>query len=241
MVAGGTTTLTGLNPTVAGTLSSVEIYDPTTGTWSPGPSLGGARLAPALTSLPNTDMMVTGGIEIGFFGPQPASAVSTTAVEFYSLAANSWSPGPSMNGGRGGHVYNTVTLLDGRILLTGGQLVSSIQTMANAPVTATVDIYDPVSNSWTASSMISARAQHAATVLADGRVVVTGGAQGSLGAPTPIAGVELFDPVTNTWTAQPNLLTPRSGHVAHLQPDGLLVLFGGRAAAPLASISTLHF
>ena len=90
--------------------------------------------------------------------------------------------------------------------------------------------------------MLAARSLHSATVLTDGRVAVCGGAQGTLLAPISIRNVELFNPGTNSWTNQPLLLAAKSGHAAYLQPDGLLILFGGQSATTTTtSIDTLHF
>lgn len=243
MVAGGTSTLMpDVLAAIGGTQNSVEIWNPATGNWSPGPSLGGRRLGPALSLLPNGRMMVSGGVEVSFLFGLPVGAVSTTAVQIYNPATNAWSNGASMQSGRAGHHYNQVTLANGRVLMTGGVLVPSLLGATNAAPIAGAEFYDQPSNTWTSVPMGTARSLHSATLLADGRVAVCGGAQGTLTAPTSIDGVEVFDPGTNGWTVQPPLASPRSAHAAALQPDGLLVLFGGQAAAGTASsIETLHF
>ncbi|MFK7742179.1 MAG: Kelch repeat-containing protein [Planctomycetota bacterium] len=245
MVAGGTSTLTpDITAAVTSTLRSAEIYDPATGTWSGTSSLGGNRLAPALTQLAGTgDVLATGGIEITFVFGFPIGATSTTNVQRWNPSSGSWSNGPNMAQGRAGHQYNQVTLNDGRVLLTGGVLVPSLLNAASAAPIQGAEIYDPVANSWQTANMSTARALHSATVLGDGRVAVCGGAQGTLTAPTSLDTVEVFDPTTNTWAAAPSLTGGvRASHTAELLPDGTLVLIGGQGgSATTPTVETLRF
>lgn len=242
MVTGGTSTLVDLVSTISGTLRTVEIFNPATGTWSPGPAIGGHRLGPALTLLPNTLVMCSGGLQVTFIFGLPFAATSTTAVQFWNPSTNSWSAGPNMNHGRAGHQYNQVTLNSGRVLMTGGINVTSLTNAANAAPINGAEVYDPVANAWLAANMTTARGLHSANLLPDGRVAICGGAQGTLTVPVPIDGVELFDPSTNSWTTLPPLNGPRSGHAAGVTPDGTLLLFGGQGATTtLTSIETLRF
>lgn len=242
LVTGGTSSLADTTAAITGVLSSVELYNPTTNTWSSGPAIGGRRLAPALTRLPNNNIMVSGGVQVGFLFGIPISAVSTTAVQFYNPTSNSWSNGPAMRQGRAGHHYNQVTLANGRVLLTGGINVPDLLNAANASSIQNAEYYDPASNSWTAVNMPTVRSLHSATLLPDGTVVVCGGGQGTLTAPVSIDNVERFDPATNTWTALAPLATARASHAAVLQPDGLLVLIGGMSTtASLGTVEVLHF
>lgn len=239
LVAGGTSSLSDLVTAISSVQSSVEIYNPATGTWSNGPAMGGRRLGVALTRLPNNQVMVSGGVQVGFLLGLPISAVSTTAVQFYNPTTSSWSNGPAMHQGRAGHHDNQVVLGNGRVLLTGGVYVPDLINAANAASIAAAEYYDPASNSWTASTMASARSLHSATLMADGSVLVCGGGQGTFTAPVPIANVERYDPGNNSWSPQSPLTTPRAGHAAVLQPDGLLILFGGQgSAATESSIET---
>jgi hypothetical protein len=241
MVAGGTSSLVDTTAAITNTLNTTQFYDPNTGTWSNGPNLGGRRLAPALTLLSNNQVMVSGGVEVGLFLGIPVSAVSTTAVQRWNPATNAWTNGPAMPVGRAGHQYNQVTLADGRVLLTGGTFVPNLLGAANATPVAAADVYNPTTNSWQSTTMASPRALHTATRLPNGDVLVCGGAQGTLTAPSSIDGVELFSASGNGWTTLPNLTSPRSGHVAAALPDGTVVLVGGQgAAATLTSVETVR-
>jgi hypothetical protein len=243
MVAGGTSTLQpDVVAAITGTLNTVEIWNPATGTWSAGPNIGGNRLAPALTLLSTNQVLVSGGVQVGFLFGVPLSASSTTATQRWNPTTNTWSAGASMAAGRAGHHYNQVTLVDGRVLMTGGVNVPSLLNATAAAPIQGAEAYNPTTNTWATYTMPNVRTLHSATRLADGRVVVAGGAQGTLLAPVSIANVDVFIPATNSWSTMPALTAPRAGQVAELMPDGTLVLFGGQGAATTTNtIETIRY
>jgi hypothetical protein len=72
---------------------------------------------------------------------------------------------------------------------------------------ASAELYDPASNGWTpVPKMTSVRSFHTATLLADGKVLVTGGQSTFTGNAT--ASAELYDPASNTWTLEASLPPP---------------------------------
>jgi len=79
-------------------------------------------------------------------------------------------------------------------------------------------------------SMSAPRAAHTATLLPDGRVLVTGGL-GSGGT------TEIYDPSAMSFSPGPPLLQPRAGsHTATLLPDGRVLIAGGwQDGRPLAT------
>jgi len=64
------------------------------------------------------------------------------------------------------------------------------------------------------------RAGHTATLLDNGRVLITGG----YNATQRLASVELYDPVTGTSMLVGTMLMPRYAHTATLLPDGKVVI-----------------
>jgi len=72
-----------------------------------------------------------------------------------------------------------------------------------------------------AGNMTMARTGHTATLLLNGKVLITGGSR------ERPASAELFDPVTNTFTRTGNMTTARFGNSATLLPDGRVLIVGG--------------
>lgn len=238
MVAGGTTNFTDLATAITGVLNSVEIYNPATNTWAAGPAIGGRRLLPSLTRLSTGRMLVAGGIEVTLLFGIPIAVTSTNKAQLYNPATNSWSNAANMPVGRAYHQDNQLTLADGRVLLSGGVLVPDLVNAANAASIANADLYNPTTNAWTATTMSRARTAQSVVQLANGLVIVCGGAEGLLSAPVTIDAVASLDPITNVWTDLAPLTAARAGHTAAVLPDGLLVLLGGSGDT---SGEALHF
>ena len=76
-------------------------------------------------------------------------------------------------------------------------------------------------------SMMDAREEHAATLLIDGRVLVTGGSN-STGT---LATAEICDPASATFTLTGNMTTARSQHTATLLSGGKVLVVGGADAS----------
>ncbi|CAN5748621.1 hypothetical protein BH20VER1_BH20VER1_15530 [soil metagenome] len=73
-------------------------------------------------------------------------------------------------------------------------------------------------------SMQQARLWHTATLLRNGKVLVTGG-----GVAGEIGTAEIYDPTTGTWSGTGSLVRPRAFHTATLLPNGKVLIAGGIA------------
>jgi hypothetical protein len=140
------------------------------------------------------------------------------SVERWTAKADGFAPAGSP---RTAHRDGTLTALpDGRALLAGGADEPS-----RGHWTAQCDVYDPVTNAWTATGDLHiARRGHTTTLLPDGRVLVAGG-QGK--GERPIAELEVWDPKTGAWTIAGRLREPRSYHAAVLLPGSRVMFVGG--------------
>jgi N-acetylneuraminic acid mutarotase len=81
-------------------------------------------------------------------------------------------------------------------------------------------------------SLLTARLDHTATTLADGRILVVGGEQRfEVGdedvRAEALRSVELYLPAAGLWTQAAPLHQARAGHRALLLPDGTVLIFGG--------------
>src|SRR5439155_2808421 len=92
---------------------------------------------------------------------------------------------------------------------------------------ASAELYDAQTNTWAATgSMTTPRLNHAATLVPDGRVLVTGGqSNGGLGLYLDTA--EAYEPVTGQWTAVASMSSPRAFHAMVTLPNGKAAVTGG--------------
>jgi Galactose oxidase, central domain/Kelch motif len=174
-------------------LSSTELYDPTTNTFAPPtstPSMNDQREYATATVLPNGKVLIAGG-EIYFEGV-------LYSAELYVPATNTFAPSTSMPTMNHGHILATATLLaNGQVLIAGGQDLVAPHLYNTLNDT---ELYDPGTNTFALSSstplMNTARDSAAATLLPNGEVLIAGG-QSIVGAPPHLiflSSTELYSP-----------------------------------------------
>jgi hypothetical protein len=138
-----------------------------------------------------------------------------------------------------GLLSQTTGLANGRVLFTGGIDVATGQPTANAAV------YDPATQTTTTLAMGAARAGHGASLMNDGRVLVTGGLLTfNLADPLSLfqgiqATTEIFDPATNTFAPGPNMLEARAMHSSTTLTNGNVLIAGGLTLLPIVNIPTV--
>jgi len=84
----------------------------------------------------------------------------------------------------------------------------------------------------TTTPMTVARAQHTATLLVDGRVLVAGGFDGTKG----LRSSEIYDPATGLWTDAGLMPSVPWDHAADLLADGRVIAIGGESDPTLTQI-----
>jgi hypothetical protein len=195
-------------------LSSAELYDPATETFSATGSMSIARAFHSATLLNNGTVLVIGGLNPG--------GGSVATAEIYDPATGSFTRVGDMAEGR---IQHTASLLgDGRVLIAGG-FEGNANDFGFFP-TPTAEIYDPATQSFSpGGEMPQEAASQTASVLLDGTVLVAGGFGNS--CPGRGAGVAIFDPASNSFRAGVSLPTRRAEHTATTLNDGRVLITGG--------------
>lgn len=220
LVAGGS--LTG-----AVALNTAEVFTATTGVWTTTANVMDAlRSNHTATLLANGDVLVAGG--------RNSTGPALLGDVLYVVATNSWSAAGTMGLTRQSSA--AVRLNNNNVLVLGG-----CSDAANPCTTAitTSQVYSPgaagILGTWAAGGALNtARIWPVATILADGRVLVSGGTTNA--TPTPIASTEIFSAAgTAAATAGPVMSTSRVYHSAVVLPNGNVLICGGLNTATAAT------
>jgi hypothetical protein len=215
-----------------GVTGSAELYDPQTGTWTVTGSMVTPRAGHTATLLPDGRVLVAGG---GDYGDDWTMA----SAELYDPVSGTWTATGTMLakvGPRNSSSNQVASLLrDGRVLVAGFVVLDcAIDGSGPCSFVSDVELYDPGSGTWTATgTMAVAREGFTATLLPDGKVLVTGGVRlvsGSI-SDVAVASAEVYDPVTGTWTAAATMAVPRADHTATLLLEGKVLVAGGGSDA----------
>ncbi len=240
---------------------TTTIFDFATNSWTLGPNMANGRWYPSNTTLASGEILTLSGGDINqatnlipevyqangqwrelssaslylpyypraFVTPAGGVFVAGPSQTTYFLdpsGTGRWTAGPSSL--FGSRDYGSALMYDaGRIFIVGG----------GAP-TATAEVIDlNAGTSWRfVAPMAVARRQSNATILADGKVLVTGGTNstGFNTAPSSdaVLAAELWDPATEKWTTLARMTHYRLYHsTALLLPDGRLLSVGSGSPA----------
>jgi hypothetical protein len=214
LLADGTVLITGGVPADTTTVLSSEIFDPKTGVSSQQAALIHARHSHTTTRLTDGRVLIVGGLG----GADLCCDQPLDSTELFDPATGSFSAGPALSMPLAGH---TATLLpNGKVLIAGGHGPFGGSTNV-AVATNIAALYDPVTNTLAPTgSMLQPHAEHTATLLPNGTVLVAGG----WGAGDT---AEIYDPRTGSFTMTGHMLSDRVGHAAALLPTGQVLVFGG--------------
>ena len=209
-----------------------ELYNPATETWTGTVPMTRYRFFHTATLLRNGQVLLAGGDSTG------------ASAELYDPLTGTWAPTGPMTELR---FWHSATLLpDGRVLVAGG----NDYTGDFYDVSYTAELYDPVTRTWTPTGeMEDNRAQHTATLLTNGLVLVAGGWQPGGFGQSALPWAELYDPATETWTDTGSMVSSspavgligRFAHTATLLPDGSVLITGGEFRGGFAPPGSLYF
>ncbi len=199
---------------------------PSTGTFAPASSYASVNtlyppaagpIWPTTTLLPNGRILIVGNNPAELYDP---------AADSFSLTGALTAPAYKY-----GAYWHTATLLpNGKVLIAGG--TDELSKFENA------ELYDPVTGTFTATGIMTARrALHTAVLLPDGTVLITGGEtwlvegrSGRFGG--SLASTERYDLSTGTFSGAGSMAVGRAGHTATVLRNGNVLITGGVDFAP---------
>ena len=115
-----------------------------------------------------------------------------------------------------------ITLPSGKVVVFGNDAYTNI-----------TDVYNPTTNSFSrVGDMARGRHRFATALLNDGKVLAIGGMYLNGATYTSLATVEIFDPITETWSYTGSLNVAREGAIAVVLPNGKVLVTGGMMRAP---------
>lgn len=190
-------------------LAAAEIYEPATGSFTPGPAYvgrGGCDFCAPATLLADGRVLFTGQYPAQVYDPLTnAFGAAGMATADHSTA---------------------VLLRNGRVLLAGGE---STGRMSSA------ELYDPTNRTFASTgNMAWRRVWHRVIGLPDGKALATGGETESCTSNAcwfagSTASAELYDPSAGTFVSAGDMAESREIHTATLLEDGRVLITGGIA------------
>lgn len=188
--------------------TSVEIFTPNANLWASGPPMKDPRYAHEVVLLPDGRILAMGG--------QNSTGYLTTAeVLDTQTPSSAWQKTTPMREPR---IHFTATTMtpENTVLVAGG----------TSDVFPASEWFDVSTQQWLPQAaplpMLQSRSYHASVRLQNGTVLVTGGQ-----VPTYVDTTEIFDPMTNMWTAASSMHVPRAMHTLTLLRDGRAIAIGG--------------
>ena len=185
--------------------NSAEIYNPTTGAFSPTGTMFVSGPDQTAVLLPSGKVLFVGG----YVGDEPS-----TMAEIYDPSAGTFSQTGNLNIAR---TTVTGTLLnDGMVLIAGGASTDVFPTAA--------EIYDPSSGTFALTgSLHDPRIYSTATLLSNGTVVIAGG-----GLSQALTSTEFYDPATSVFTSHDVFMNiDRINQASTQLADGRILITGG--------------
>ena len=204
---------------------SFVVFDPQDESFTELPDLmSTTRAAHASAKLADGRVLVIGGAN--------AAGGAQNTADIWDPATEKPTPTPLMNEAR---IFPTATLLnDGRVFVAGGIGSFDFSDVVGALSSArrSTEIYDPVTDTWTPGpDLPKGRVGHRASLLGDGRVLITGGLEVTVvfGVPVPNISSDCrrYDPGTDTILSTASFTGQRALHGQVTLNNGDALIAGG--------------
>ena len=188
-------------------ISSAEIFDPKTNTFTLTNDMNAPRNGHTATLLPDGQVLIAGGWDHNG---------RTSTAELFDPQTGTFKSTAGMMAPRQGL---TATLLkNGQVLIAGGD------SARNTPQ-LTAELYDPATKTFAPTGDLNhGRFGHTATLLPSGKILMVGGTSGN---DNILASAEVYDPETGQFTPTNDANVVRYKHTAVLMRDGNVLILGG--------------
>ena len=172
----------------------------------------------------STDKNSTAGVQAS-----DVSLVSDTQGNTLGPATLQWTRKADMPTAR---YYFSTCVVDGKIFVIGGQLRLEMDEYGDMATTM-VEVYDPETDTWERKADMPTARSSAAVSVVDGKIYAVGGSavkkvqmpRGFTHKSKELPTVEMYDPITDTWTQKADLPTPKKTMTCVL--DGKIYAIGG--------------
>jgi N-acetylneuraminic acid mutarotase len=202
-------------------LPTVEMYDPATDTWTQKADMPTPRKTK--TCVVDSKIYAIGG----WLTTNEQSQLDT--VEVYDPATDTWAKAQSMNHAR---CSAAISVVNGEIYAVGGIGWPPNRDQSgrylSSPYLSNVEVFNPKTNQWQERTEMSVpKANHSTSVI-DGKIYVMGGYFQEDRKVKSLSAIEVYDPATDRWTQESDMLIGRSGHTTEVV-DGQIYILGGIA------------
>jgi hypothetical protein len=192
-------------------VSTAEIYDRITNTWTETGAMATKRTRHGSVVLPSGKVLVVGGLST------TSSFSKMSSAELFDPANGTWSAAPSAPNAR--EFAYTALLSNGKVLVAGHG--------------SKADLYDPDSNTWSSGGALKdptqGGGQGALLALDNGKVAFF-----------EYKRVHIYDPSTNTWTDGPDYPMERNNCIIAALPDARVLVLGGFGARAAGGFGALN-
>jgi hypothetical protein len=203
--------------------STAELYDPSTGTFTRTGDMVTIHVGSMATLLNDGKVLIVGGVTS--LCCTPATAASAEVFDpftgTFTLTGMYESAGDGLVITAGPNVSTATLVFDGRVLIAGEP---------------TSELYDSVQGTFSRTGTMTTPcvlggnpryiAGRTATLLMNGKVLLTGGAHEDCGR---FVDAELYDPPIGMFTATGSMTRARDNHAATLLADGRILITGGES------------
>jgi len=192
----------------SGITNRVDIYDASSNSWSTT-TLSEARGGMSVTAIGNKVLFAGGFKKYDGFWEIPSDF--STRVDIYDIATNSWSTSELKDARTG----IAAAVAGNKVLFAGGYYLTDPKNWSPIMLN-TVDIYDPLANTWSTATLSEARADMTAATIGN-KVLFAGGGSSK---------VDIYDASTNGWSTA-LLSQPRAVSSTAILGNKVLFFTGG--------------